>query len=180
MQIKTRLCVTTRSCTTVEIYMYAIHYNDVIMSAMASQITNLTIVYSNVHIEGSIKARRHWPLCGEFTGDLWIPRTNGQYRKKCFHLMTPSRYHGVDHIRFECPFAHNCHQLNIQWLQHQNNVSFTLYLLFIILLITRYVIARTISLEPPHLCQNSEINPNNWHQNISSTGTLTSNVFKEI
>ena len=23
-------------------------------------------------------APRHWPLCGEFTGDLWIPRTNGQ------------------------------------------------------------------------------------------------------
>ena len=23
-----------------------------------------------------IKAPRHWPLCGEFTGDQWIPRTN--------------------------------------------------------------------------------------------------------
>ena len=28
--------------------------------------------------------------CGEFTGDRWIPRTNGQYRGKCFHLMTSS------------------------------------------------------------------------------------------
>ena len=26
----------------------------------------------------NIKATRHWPLCGEFTGDRWIPRTNGQ------------------------------------------------------------------------------------------------------
>ena len=26
----------------------------------------------------NIKAPRHWPLCGEFTGDRWIPRTNGQ------------------------------------------------------------------------------------------------------
>ena len=26
--------------------------------------------------------------CGEFTGDRWIPRTNGQLRGKCFHLMT--------------------------------------------------------------------------------------------
>ena len=33
---------------------------------------------------------RHWPLCGEFTGDRWISRTNGQYRGKCFHLMTSS------------------------------------------------------------------------------------------
>ena len=24
------------------------------------------------------KAPRHWPLCGEFTGDRWIPRTKGQ------------------------------------------------------------------------------------------------------
>ena len=26
----------------------------------------------------SIKASRHWPLCVEFTGHRWIPRTNGQ------------------------------------------------------------------------------------------------------
>ena len=29
-------------------------------------------------------------LCGEFTGDRWIPRTKGQWRGKCFHLMTSS------------------------------------------------------------------------------------------
>ena len=34
------------------------HYNGVIMGAIASQITSLTIVY---------------PLCGKFTGDRWIP-----------------------------------------------------------------------------------------------------------
>ena len=28
--------------------------------------------------EKNIKAPRHWPLCGEFTGDRWIPRTKGQ------------------------------------------------------------------------------------------------------
>ena len=26
----------------------------------------------------NIKAPRHWPLLGEFTGDRWMPRTNGQ------------------------------------------------------------------------------------------------------
>ena len=31
-------------------------------------------------------------LCGEFTGDRWIPRTNGQSRGKCFHLMTSSSW----------------------------------------------------------------------------------------
>ena len=42
---------------------------------------HLTIVDSTViqtQIKENIKAPRHWPLCGEFTGDRWIPRTNGQ------------------------------------------------------------------------------------------------------
>ena len=48
------------------------HYGDVIMGPMASQVTSLTIVYSTViqaQIKENIKAPRHWPLCGEFTGD---------------------------------------------------------------------------------------------------------------
>ena len=64
------------------------------MSAIASQITSLTIVFTQsfiqTQIKENIKARRHWPLCGEFTGDRWILRTNGQLRRKCFHLMTSS------------------------------------------------------------------------------------------
>ena len=58
-----------------------IHYSDDIMGTIASQITSLTIVYSpfiQTRIKENIKAPRHWPLCGEFTGDRWIPRTNGQ------------------------------------------------------------------------------------------------------
>ena len=64
------------------------HYNDVIMTTMASQITSLTVVYSIVYTgvdQRSIKGPRHWPLCGEFTGTgefparvRWIPRTKGQ------------------------------------------------------------------------------------------------------
>ena len=57
------------------------HNVDVIMSTVAAQITSRTIVYSTVYSgadQGNIKALRHWPLCGEFTGDRWIPLTNGQ------------------------------------------------------------------------------------------------------
>ena len=43
----------------------------------------------------NVKGPRHWPLCGEFTGDRWIPRTNGQLRGKCFHLMTSSWIHCI-------------------------------------------------------------------------------------
>ena len=69
------------------------HYNDVIMGGMASQITSLTIIYSIVYSDADQRKHQssvHWPLCGEFTGDRLIPRTNGQLRGKCFHLMTSS------------------------------------------------------------------------------------------
>ena len=56
------------------------HYDDLIMTEMASHITSLTIVCSTFHaqMKENIKAPRHWPLWGEFTGDRWIPRTKGQ------------------------------------------------------------------------------------------------------
>ena len=63
------------------IYIVYTHYIDVIMTTMASQITSLTIIFSTVYSgadQKNIKAPRHWPLWGEFTGDRWIPRTNGQ------------------------------------------------------------------------------------------------------
>ena len=69
------------------------HYNGVIMSAMASQITSVSMVCSTVvqtQINENIKAPRHWPLWGEFTGDQWIPLTKGQQRGKWYHLMTSS------------------------------------------------------------------------------------------
>ena len=69
------------------------HYDDVIMSAMASQITSLTNVYSTVN--SGVDQRKHqscaslafvrgihrWPV---------IPRPKAQKRRKCFHLMTSS------------------------------------------------------------------------------------------
>ena len=57
------------------------HYNDVIISAMASGITSLPIVYWTVYsvqIIENINDLRHWPWWGEFTDDQWIPRTKGQ------------------------------------------------------------------------------------------------------
>ena len=53
-----------------------LHYNDVIMSAMASQITSLTIVYSTVYSDadqGKHQHPRQWPLCresGEFPAQM--------------------------------------------------------------------------------------------------------------
>ena len=78
------------------------HYNDVIMSAMASQITSLTIVYSTVHSGADKKNPSKLSvtglLWGEFTGDLRIPRTKGQWRGKCLHFMTSSWWEVTLHL----------------------------------------------------------------------------------
>ena len=58
-----------------------VHYTDVIMGAMASQLTSPKIVsqaFTEAQIKENIKAPRHWPSGGEFTGGRWIPRTNSQ------------------------------------------------------------------------------------------------------
>ena len=59
------------------------NYNNVIMGAIASQITSLTIVYSIVY--SNADQRKH-----QSSASLAFPRTNGQLRRKCFHLMTSS------------------------------------------------------------------------------------------
>ena len=57
-----------------------LHYCDDIMSAMASQITIQPFIQAL--IKENIKDPRHWPLCGEFTGDRWIPLHKGQVTRK--------------------------------------------------------------------------------------------------
>ena len=69
--------------------------NDAIMTTMASQITSLMDVYSTVYSDADQRKHQcsaslafvwgiHW--------DRWIPRTKGQLRGNCFHLMTSSCY----------------------------------------------------------------------------------------
>ena len=51
-------------------------------ATVRSPTVSLTIVFAQpfiqVQIKENIKAPRQWSLCGEFTGDRWIPRTNDQ------------------------------------------------------------------------------------------------------
>ena len=57
------------------------YYSDVIMGAMASQINDVSMVYSAVYSgvdRKNIKAPRHWPLWGESTGDSWFSLTKGR------------------------------------------------------------------------------------------------------
>ena len=69
------------------------HYNDVVMGAIASQITSLTIVYSTVYSDADQRKHQSSASLAFVRGihrDRWIPRTNGQLRGKSFHLMTSS------------------------------------------------------------------------------------------
>ena len=51
--------------------------SDVILGAMGSQITSLTIVYSTTYL-GKHQSATSLAFVGEITGDQWIPRTKGQ------------------------------------------------------------------------------------------------------
>ena len=69
------------------------HYDDVRMGAIASQITSLVIVYSAFY--SGVDQRKHQSYASlafvwGIHRDRWIPRTKGQLRGKCFHLMTSS------------------------------------------------------------------------------------------
>ena len=72
---------------------YLWHYIDVIMTTMASQITCLTVVYSTVYSDADQRKHQSSASLAFVWGihrDRWIPRTKGQLRGKCFHLMTSS------------------------------------------------------------------------------------------
>ena len=69
------------------------NYNDVIMTMIASQITSLTVVYSTVYSDANQRKHQSYASLAFVWGihrDRWIPRTKGQLRGKCFHLMTSS------------------------------------------------------------------------------------------
>ena len=69
------------------------HNSEVIMTTMASQITSLTVVYSTVCSDADQRTHQSSASLAFVWGihrDRWIPRTKGQLRGKCFHLMTSS------------------------------------------------------------------------------------------
>ena len=69
------------------------HYTDVIMGAIASQITSLTAVYSTVYSDADQGKHQSSTSLAFVWGIHRGPvnsTTNGQWRGKCFHLMTSS------------------------------------------------------------------------------------------
>ena len=95
-----------------------LHYCDVIMSPTAFQITRFTIAYSIVYSgtdQRNIKAPRHWPLCGEFTGDRWIP---SQMASNAENVSIWWRHHGTNVGLFVTGNG------KFQWYLNQNTTIF--------------------------------------------------------
>ena len=89
-----------------------VHYIDVIMTTIVSQITSLTVVYSPVYSDADQRKHQSTASLAFVWGihrDRWIPRTKGQFRGKCFHLMTSSclrtTSHAADLLYALAPFS---------------------------------------------------------------------------
>ena len=66
------------------------------MTTVAAQITSLTVVYSTVYSYANHRKHQSSASLAFVWGihrDRWIPRTKGQLRGKCFHLMMSSWVH---------------------------------------------------------------------------------------
>ena len=92
------------------------------MGPMASQITSLTTVYSTVCSgtdQRKHKALRHWHLCGEFTGDRWIP---AQMANNVENVSIWWRHHDLSQL--SCVFNYRClwqiSRLSLSWRQWLN------------------------------------------------------------
>ena len=75
------------------------HYTDVIMTTMAAQIPAsrlFTQPFIQTQIKENIKAPRHRPLCGEFTGTGEFPAQRASYAK---NVSIWWRHHGCPHLR---------------------------------------------------------------------------------
>ena len=78
-----------------------IHYIDVVMTTTASQITSFKVLYSTVYSDADQRNHQSSASLAFVWGihrDRWIPRTKGQLRGKCFHLMTSSCSNSSHHV----------------------------------------------------------------------------------
>ena len=79
-----------------------IHYCDVIMARyrLKSPAWRLfTQPFIQTQIKENIKAPRHWPLCGEFTGDWWIPE---QMARNAKNVSIWLRHHEAHPLNRSC------------------------------------------------------------------------------
>ena len=119
-----------------------IHYDDVIMTTIASQITSLTSVYSTVYSDAHQRKHQSSASLAFVWGihrDRWIPRTKGQLRGKCFHLMTSS---------WHWDLVHPCEKVIGIFFRHKFFI--THFLLFVLVFI--HDICEVVSMNSVDFC----------------------------
>ena len=103
------------------LHYHHVHYNDVIMSAMASQITSLAIVYSMVY-SGADQRKHQSSASLAFVRGIHRWPVNSLHKwpvtRKCFHLMTSSWTNPLCPIRYK-PFR----DLLMRLLNHSGKTS---------------------------------------------------------
>ena len=98
------------------------------MTTVAFQITSRTIVYSIVY-SGADQRKHQSSASLAFVRRIhrgrWIPRTKGQLRGKCFHLMTSScnARHGVLDSGDLITSNHGLSTLDVQWVAQISSES---------------------------------------------------------
>ena len=100
----------------------------IIMTTMAAQITSLTVVYSTVNSDANQRKHQSPASLAFVWGihrDRWIPRTKGQLRGKCFHLMTSSWPEPI--LTYHQCFAHHALALTPGSNNHKLPISRPLY-----------------------------------------------------
>ena len=100
------------------------------MTTMASQITILTVVYSTVYSDVDKKKHQSSASLAFVWGihrDRWIPRTKGQLRGKCFHLMMSSWEMSSLSCHFCLSLNEGCQNVNFRcswWRKYRQNDNF--------------------------------------------------------
>ena len=64
-----------------------------------------TQTFIQAQIKENVKAPRHWPLCGEFTGDRWIPRTKASNAENVSIWRHHHQYQAFGHHVITCFIA---------------------------------------------------------------------------
>ena len=114
------------------------HYSDIITGAMMSQITCVAIVYSDTDKKKHPSYVSLAFVKGIHRSPVNSPHTEGQYRGKCFHLMTSScwrqffanqKLFWTNHLKIfdkSCPFhKENKTELLMHIFPHARNVLHT-------------------------------------------------------
>ena len=89
LQHNCRSCTTNMGWKSIEIILITLTSYWVRWPLKSTASRLFTQPFIQATIKEIIKAPRHWPLCGEFTHDRWIPRTRASNVE---NLMTSSCY----------------------------------------------------------------------------------------